>query len=74
MWCPHSGEHFTGGAPRTPATQPASDGISDVGGKGELLELGSLASNEQHPGAPVDVLEAQSGDFSRAQPQPDQNR
>jgi hypothetical protein len=74
VWGPASHEHRSvlgcgGSAP----AQVTLDRFADVHGQRQLLGVVALAAHPQLAGPPVDVVQAQRGDLTGAQAQPDQH-
>jgi hypothetical protein len=50
--------------------QMLDDGLADVAGQRQLVAPVGLAVDDDQPRPPVEIVEPQSRDFDRAQPQP----
>jgi hypothetical protein len=69
MGCPASDENTPCGAGWAILPQVGSDRLSDILRKRKVVMITTLATDREHSGPPIDIIEFQSDDFARSQPQ-----
>ena len=74
MRCPAADEDTPCAAEWAILTQVSRDRLSDVGRKRKLVVITSLATHREHTGPPIDIIEFQSDDFARSEPQAGQEQ
>ena len=67
--CPAADEDTPCGAEWAILPQVNSDRLSDILRKRKVVVITSLATHREHTGPPIDIIEFQSDDFARSQPQ-----
>jgi hypothetical protein len=72
--CAQADEHLTYGAWRPGIVQVTAEGFADVPRQGQSLDTASFAVDEQLPGVPIQVLQAQGGHLPGAQAQTGQEQ